>query len=95
MATVCVSSTKGGCGKSTTAICIAAELALDGYRVALLDCDLNQHASQFGEISDIPGLSVMPAIDERNVLASLRRAEGEADLVVIDLPGGSSIPGGD
>jgi len=90
MATVCVSSTKGGCGKSTTAICIAAELALDGYRVALLDCDLNQHASQFGEISDIPGLSVMPAIDERNVLASLRRAEGEADLVVIDLPGGSS-----
>ncbi|RYF09396.1 MAG: ParA family protein, partial [Oxalobacteraceae bacterium] len=35
MATVCVSSTKGGCGKSTTAICIAAELALDGYRVAL------------------------------------------------------------
>jgi chromosome partitioning protein len=90
MATLCISSTKGGCGKSTTAICIAAELALDGYRVALLDCDLNQHATHFGQISDIPGLTVMPAIDERNVLGALRTAQEEADLVMIDLPGGSS-----
>jgi chromosome partitioning protein len=90
MATLCISSTKGGCGKSTAAICIAAELALDGYRVALLDCDLNQHATHFGQISDIPGLTVMPAIDERNVLGALRTAQEEADLVMIDLPGGSS-----
>ncbi len=90
MATLCISSTKGGCGKSTTAICIAAELALDGYRVALLDCDLNQHATHFGQICDIPGLTVMPAIDDRNVLGALRTAQEEADLVMIDLPGGSS-----
>lgn len=90
MATLCVSSTKGGCGKSTTAICVAAELALDGYRVALLDCDLNQHATHFGQIADVPGLAVVPAVDERNVLAALRKAQDEAELVVIDLPGGSS-----
>ena len=90
MATLCISSTKGGCGKSTTAICIAAELALDGYRVALLDCDLNQHATHFGQICDISGLTVMPAIDDRNVLGALRTAQEEADLVMIDLPGGSS-----
>jgi chromosome partitioning protein len=90
MATVCISSAKGGCGKSTTAICITSELALDGYRVALLDCDLNQHATHFGEICNIPGLTVVPAVDERNVLSALRKAQDEADLVVIDLPGGSS-----
>jgi chromosome partitioning protein len=90
MATLCISSTKGGCGKSTTAICIASELALDGYRVALLDCDLNQHATHFGQIADIPGLTVVSAIDERNVLSELRKAQEETDLVVIDLPGGSS-----
>ena len=90
MATLCVSSTKGGCGKSTVAISVAAELALDGYRVALLDCDLNQHASLFGKIADVPGLTVVPAIDEKNVLSALRQAQDTADLVVIDLPGGSS-----
>ena len=90
MATLCISSAKGGCGKSTIAICIASELALDGYRVALLDCDLNQHATQFGQIADIPNLMVKPTIDERNVLSELRKAQGETDLVVIDLPGGSS-----
>ena len=90
MATLCISSTKGGCGKSTIAICIASQLALDGYRVALLDCDLNQHATHFGQLADIPGLMVAPAVDERNVLAALRKAQDETDLVVIDLPGGSS-----
>jgi chromosome partitioning protein len=90
MATLCISSAKGGCGKSTAAICLAAELALDGYRVSLLDCDLNQHATHFGEICNIPGLNVVSAVDERNVLPALRRAQEASDLVVIDLPGGSS-----
>lgn len=90
MATLCISSTKGGVGKSTLAIGIGGELALDGYRVALLDCDLNQHATHFGQIANIPNLTIVPAIDERNVLSELRRCQAEVDLVVIDLPGGSS-----
>ena len=90
MATLCISSAKGGCGKSTIAIGVSGELAFDGYKVALLDCDLNQHASHFGEICSIPNLTVIPAVDERNVLGALRKAQAEADLVVIDLPGGSS-----
>jgi chromosome partitioning protein len=90
MATLCVSSTKGGCGKSTTAICLAAELALDGYQVALLDCDLNQHATHFGQIANIAGLTVVAAVDDRNVLGALRKAQAEVDIVIIDLPGGSS-----
>jgi len=90
MATISFASAKGGCGKTTLALLVGTELALDGYRVALLDCDLNQHASAFGAKADIPGFSVVPSIDETNVLQALRRAETGCDVVLVDLPGGSS-----
>jgi chromosome partitioning protein len=90
MATIAMASAKGGCGKTTLAVLIAAELALEGYRVALLDSDLNQHASAFDAKASIPGFGVVPLIDEANVLGALRKAEAENDVVIIDLPGGSS-----
>lgn len=90
MAFLSIASNKGGVGKTTLAILIGAELALDGYKVVLLDCDLNQHASAFGTKADIPGLKILPSIDEGNVLAAMRAADAEAELVIVDLPGGSS-----
>ena len=90
MATLSIASAKGGCGKTTVAILLGAELALDGYKVALLDCDLNQHASIFGAKARIPGLAIIPDVTESNVLAALRKAEAEQDVVLIDLPGGST-----
>lgn len=91
MATLSIASAKGGCGKTTTAILLGAELALNqGYNVALLDSDLNQHASAFGKKAQIERLTIIPDIDEANVLTALRKAEMENDLVLIDLPGGSS-----
>ena len=54
MATLSIASAKGGCGKTTMAILLSAELALNhDYRVALLDSDVNQHASAFGKKADI------------------------------------------
>lgn len=90
MATLSIASAKGGCGKTTLAILVGTELALDGYRVALLDCDLNQHASAFGAKAAIPGFIVIPSVDEANVLGVLRAAEEDQDVVLVDLPGGSS-----
>jgi chromosome partitioning protein len=90
MATIAIASAKGGCGKTTLALLLGAELALQGYTVALLDSDLNQHASAFGRKAAIPGLTVLPDIGEVNVLAALRQAEAAGDVVLIDLPGGSS-----
>ena len=90
MATLSIASAKGGCGKTTLAILVGTELALDGYRVALLDCDLNQHATAFGSKADVPGFVVISSIDEANVLGTLRGAEADHELVLIDLPGGSS-----
>ena len=90
MSVLSVASAKGGVGKSTLAILLGSELALDGYKVSLLDCDLNQHAAAFGAKSNIEGFSVVPSIVEGNVLSAMRQAEADADIVIVDLPGGSS-----
>jgi chromosome partitioning protein len=53
MASISIASAKGGCGKTTVAILLGTELAQDGYKVTLLDCDLNQHATAFGVKAEI------------------------------------------
>lgn len=90
MAVVSLASAKGGCGKTSLAILIGAELALDGYKVTLLDCDLNQHAAAFGMKAKSPYFTVLSDIDEQGILRALRQAEAESDVVLVDLPGGSS-----
>jgi chromosome partitioning protein len=90
MAVISIASAKGGCGKTTLAILLGTELALEGYTASLLDCDANQHATTFGKKTTIPGFRVVPSIDEANVLAALREADTDAEVVLIDLPGGSS-----
>jgi hypothetical protein len=41
---------------------------------------VNQHASAFGKKAKIKGLTIVPNVDEVNVLAMLRKAESENDL---------------
>ena len=49
MATISIGSDKGGPGKTTTAILVGTELALDGYTVGIIDTDLNQQDSHLCE----------------------------------------------
>ena len=90
MAVVSIASAKGGCGKSTIAILLGMEFALDGLRSVVLDCDLNQHTSAFGLKAKLPNFSVKPDIGEGEILKALRSAESDNDVVLVDLPGGSS-----
>ena len=90
MATISIASDKGGVSKTTIALLLASELALDGYRVALLDADLNQQAASFGKKTDISGLTIISDVKEDNILSSLRSAEAGNEVVLVDLPGGSS-----
>jgi chromosome partitioning protein len=90
MATISLASVKGGVSKTSLALLLASELALDGYPVALLDADLNQQAAAFGRKSDISNLTIIGDVREDNILALLRQAEADNEVVMVDLPGGSS-----
>jgi chromosome partitioning protein len=90
LAVVSIASAKGGCSKSTLAILLGLEYALDGYKVTVLDCDLNQHTTAFGLKANLPSFSIVPDIGETEILKALRHAEADHDIVLIDLPGGSS-----
>ena len=90
-AVVSIASAKGGCSKTTLAVGIAAELALEGYTVIVLDADLNQHATKFGEKANIPNFSVVGEVNEGNILQKMKAAYQTADMILVDLPGGSSM----
>ena len=88
MAVVSIASAKGGVGKSTLAILLGAEFALDGYKVAVLDADLNQHTAAFGLKCTLPNLRVIPDIGEKEILKGPEeKPRVENDIVLVDLPG--------
>ena len=94
MAVIALSSAQGGVSKTTQSVNLAAELALQGVATTVLDCDINQHASRFGSAwcprnPTVP-LKFVGDIDTSNILARIREAEQESDVVIIDLPAGTS-----
>jgi chromosome partitioning protein len=94
-AVISLASAKGGCAKTTTALALGLELALDGARVTVLDADPNQHAAEFGAtfartkqaLPEGAGFAVASHITEDSILSEIRTARAGADFVIVDLPG--------
>jgi len=94
MPLITLASIKGGAGKTTAALAIASELALSGRKVTILDADPNGHAHRIGtrmarKLGNAP-LIVHGGITETNILASIKAAKAEAEMIILDLPGVSS-----
>lgn len=85
-------SSKGGVGKSTSCAAVAAELALQGARVLLIDLDQNRTLARWAKRKPIPNLTVA-AIDNQKFGSFCREQEasGQFDHICIDLPGSREV----
>ncbi|MCJ2067485.1 ParA family protein [Methylobacterium sp. J-030] len=86
-----LASTKGGVGKTSIALNLAAVLVRGGAKVVVLDADPAGHAVAVGDMGLLPFPVVAQLLEEVEVKAVAAwtkavRAQG-ADFVVIDAPG--------
>ncbi len=84
---IIVTSLKGGVGKSTTSIYLAAAAVERGYDpVTLIDADPQASAAEWLELWPLPGIDVIESPSERTATRAIERASG---MVVVDTPPGN------
>ena len=86
MTTIGVCGRKGGSGKTTTAVHLAAELASRGERVVLIDCDPQGSANHWSKPGQLPmPVHHLPLTDAKGIGAWSRTINGLGmDFVVLD-----------
>lgn len=83
---IVVANSKGGVGKSTLAVHLAAWLKAQGHSVTLADCD-TQHSSSEWIREAAPDVEVVRLDDANAILDQLPLLDQEADFVIADGPG--------
>ena len=83
---IVVANSKGGVGKSTLAVHLAAWLHEQGHRVTLADCDTQQSSSEW-LTEAVPTLPVVRLHNADQVLDELPVLAREAEFVIADGPG--------
>jgi chromosome partitioning protein len=86
---IAVANSKGGVGKSTVSVHLAAWLHDLGYRVTLADCDM-QHSSAQWIKEAAPEVKTVCFDDPDTILNELPALHSECDYVVCDGPGSQS-----
>jgi chromosome partitioning protein len=83
---IVVANSKGGVGKSTFAVHLAAWLHEQGHRVTLADCDTQQSSSEWIHEA-LPGVKAVRLGNPDVILNDLPLLNAETDYVVADGPG--------
>ncbi len=83
---IVVANSKGGVGKSTLAVHLAAWLSHQGHRVTLADCDTQQSSSEWIREAR-PEVSAVRLDNPDTILNELPVLAQDADFVVADGPG--------
>ncbi|MCB8878485.1 AAA family ATPase [Acidisoma silvae] len=92
MPTISFASSKGGAGKSTSAVLLATELAERGTTVTIIDADPNQPVSRWSKKPGVPnGLTVVANATEETLIDSIDEAAQKTAFVIIDLEGTANI----
>jgi chromosome partitioning protein len=92
MPVIVFSSSKGGCGKTTSSAILGTELALSGAAVAMLDADPNKNLIDWSKLPGAPAnLKVVGDITEENIVDQIEAARTESAFVIVDLEGTASL----
>lgn len=89
---ISVIQTKGGTGKTTTAMMVSSALSSFGDRVLVLDADKQRSAVDWAEeAGDALGFEVVAVPTDRTLETAIRRFGGQDyDFILIDTPPGSN-----
>jgi chromosome partitioning protein len=83
---IAIANSKGGVGKSTLAVHLAAWLHEQGHKVTLADCDTQQSSSEWIREA-APGVKAVRLDNPDVILNELPLLNHDADFVVADGPG--------
>jgi chromosome partitioning protein len=90
MPVIAMTSSKGGCAKSTTALILAGAFAHRGYTVRIIDADrAGRLADWYGGGYAPASISVVKA-DEDTLEAAISKGRQDADFVIVDLEGSAN-----
>lgn len=92
MPTISFASSKGGAGKSTSAVVLATELASRGASVTIIDADPNQPVTRWSRKPGRPdNLLVISDVTEETLIDAIDEAARKTTFVVVDLEGTASL----
>ncbi len=95
MPTIAFVSTKGGVGKTTSALLLALGLAERGLTVSIVDSDPNLPLKAWSELPGRPDtIELFHAPSFQDLPGELRHAKQASDWVVVDTEGGAPRMGG-
>jgi chromosome partitioning protein len=95
MPTIAFVSTKGGVGKTTSALLLALGLAERGLSVSIVDSDPNLPLKAWSELPGRPeAVSLFHAPSFQDLPGELRHAKAASEWVVVDTEGGAPRMGG-
>lgn len=88
MAVISFVSSKGGVGKTTSAVVLAGELVAAGRKVALIDADPNRPLEAWSRLRPVPELLRLIVDDSaETIIDTIEDARAGADFVIVDLEG--------
>ena len=86
---IVLANSKGGVGKTSLSVTLAAWLAEQGHSVAFADCDAQQSSSEW-LAEAAPHIKTVRLADPSAILEALPQLDQEVDFVVADGPGSNA-----